>query len=782
MGREKINCLVCRKIQRLLLTLLGGCLVAATGYAQPTSNLKVYPDQYVVEIQSIAGDGASNGNSNLGAVSAHDLGSGASLLNFSRIAGDGNNELEAVAYDANQDKCRELILHAQVKSCSPNYQVRASALPNDTQFGTLWGMSADRGIDAPGAWDVTTGSNSIVVAVIDTGADYTHPDLADNIWTNPGEIPGNGIDDDSDGYIDDVHGINAFSHNGNPMDDNGHGSHVSGTIGGTGNNNRGIAGVNWQVKIMPLKFLSSNGSGSLAGAIEAINYMVMMKNRGINIRVVNNSWGGGGFSQALYDAIKHARDAGIVFAAAAGNEGNDNDAQPSYPASYDLDNIVSVAAVDSNKNMASFSNYGASQVDIAAPGVSIISTVPGNMYQSFSGTSMATPHVAGAVALLAASEPNLSYHELINRMYDSGTTLAALSGIVRTGRMLNVSRMVHNQTAPIPAPAPVPAPCSYDMSAIGFDPDRSVDSQAIVLQADEFSYYTVSLPFIFPFHNQSISSLVLSPNGVAYTKSAPGSMDYENKSRVPLNSIAPLQTDLFASLDPNGIRVISDSNHLTVQWNAKHYDKKTGSDIQVWLTIYPDGRIRQFASFGGSAFADYVSKRATVGLNGSSSDAAFTYAYNNSLIKENMGVEFVPHCDNSARIARIRIKPSERQYRQAKSILPGKRIKVAIQGYGNGSVELQPAFDGQTCNEKISLIVSDGIAAFSSILSKGTERFSHFTLTSNGVRGAILIQGRNDARSRRERARRKRNRARAADVSRFCNAFAQSIRISAKKL
>lgn len=785
MIRVKLNCLVCRKYTQLLFAIVGSCTALAMGYAsafaQSAGALKVYPDQYVVEYQDFSGDGAPGDTSSLGAVSTQRLGAGASLLDFSRIAGDGNSEPEAIFYDADQDRCRDLLTLSQVKSCSPNYQVKASIIPNDTQFGSLWGMSSDRGIDAPGAWDVTTGSNSIVVAVVDTGADYNHPDLTNNIWINSEEIPGNGIDDDGDGYIDDVHGINAFSHNGDPMDDNGHGSHVSGTIGGSGNNNRGVSGVNWQVKIMPLKFLSSNGAGSLAGAIEAINYMVMMKSRGVNIKVANNSWGGGGYSQALYDAIKRARDVGIVFAAAAGNEGNDNDAQPSYPASYDLENVVSVAAVDSNRNVASFSNYGAGQVDIAAPGVSILSTTPGNSYQSFSGTSMATPHVTGAIALLAASEPNLSYLELLNRMYESGVGLGTLSGVVRTGRMLNVSRMLHNQSAPIPAPTPLPAPCRYEMNAIAFNPDHSVDSQEIVLQADEFSYYTMSLPFIFPFHNQGISTLVLSPNGVAYTKSSPGSMDYENGARVPLNSIAPLQTDLFADRDPEGIRVISSSDHVTAMWQAKHYDRKYGSDIQIWLTLYPDGRIQQFASFGSDAFADYVAQRATVGLNGSSSDTAFTYAHNSSLIKDNMGVEFIPHCDNSAQISRIKIKPSSKLSRKATSILSGKRIKVSVKGSGSGSVDLQPAFNGQACENPVSVAISNGAASFSSLLPKGTDRFRQFTLTSNGVRGAILIGSRSGAKSQHKRTKRKRSRASTVEIERYCAAFSKAIKISVKK-
>jgi serine protease len=209
----------------------------------------------------------------------------------------------------------------------PNYTVRALAVPNDPMFPQLWGMPQ---IKATNAWDRATGSDDIVVCVIDTGVDYNHPDLAGNMWTNPGEVPGNGVDDDGNGYVDDVHGYDFVNNDGDPMDDHGHGTHCSGTIGGIGNNGVGVAGVNWKVRIMALKFLSASGGGSTADAIDAVNYSVQM-----GVRVSNNSWGGGGYSAALYDAINAGKTVGQLFCAAAGNDTNDNDANPSYPASYD---------------------------------------------------------------------------------------------------------------------------------------------------------------------------------------------------------------------------------------------------------------------------------------------------------------------------------------------------------------------------------------------------------------------------------------------------------------
>lgn len=265
-----------------------------------------------------------------------------------------------------------------------NYKVKIhSTMPNDPRFNELWGLhntektggTGQADIRMPEAWDLFTGDSSIVIGVIDTGVDYAHEDLQGNMWVNPGETS-NGLDDDGNGYIDDIYGINAVADSGDPMDDYGHGTHVSGIMGAVGNNRVGVVGVNWQVKIMALKFLNSDGWGYISDAIECIEYVLMMKeDNGVNIKVTNNSWGGGGYSLSLYTAIKALRDAGILFIAAAGNGSSNNDDFPSYPSSYKLDNIISVAATDHNDDLAWFSNYGATSVDLAAPGVDTLSTV-----------------------------------------------------------------------------------------------------------------------------------------------------------------------------------------------------------------------------------------------------------------------------------------------------------------------------------------------------------------------------------------------------------------------
>lgn len=331
----------------------------------------------------------------------------------------------------------------------PSYRLHALALPNDPLFGDLWGMrntgqeggvpGADIGVQ--GVWDTTTGSSSVVVGVIDTGVDYTHPDLADNIWENPLEAAGvTGVDDDGNGIIDDIHGArwtngDGTVTSGDPMDDNSHGTHCSGTIGGVGNNARGVAGVNWTVRIMGLKFLSGDGGGYTADAVSALEYAIA---KGADL--TSNSWGGGGFEPALQTAILAARDQNQLFIAAAGNDyGNDNDLAPTYPSGYPAANIIAVASVTRFDTLSVFSNIGSTTVDIAAPGSAIVSTVPGAAYDSYDGTSMATPHVAGAAALLLSAHPTATYAELKSWLLGGAVSIPALAGKVLSGGRLNLA-------------------------------------------------------------------------------------------------------------------------------------------------------------------------------------------------------------------------------------------------------------------------------------------------------------------------------------------------------
>lgn len=328
---------------------------------------------------------------------------------------------------------REFEADDDVEYAEPNYVLKAVNVPTDPKYYSTWGLTK---INAPAAWDNTTGSAGVVVAVIDSGIDFNHPDLKANMWVNQAELNGKpGVDDDGNGIVDDIYGYNAVSNNGNPMDDNGHGTHVAGTIGAVGNNGVGVAGVNWNVRIMACKFLAANGSGYTSDAIECLQYIKKMKARGVNIVATNNSWGGSGYSRALSDAINGQRD--ILFIAAAGNNASNIDTTPTYPANYNLPNVIPVAATTSTDSLASFSNYGRRNVLVGAPGASILSTYPSNRYVYMSGTSMATPHVTGLAALIKARYPTMDWRGIKNLIISGGDSQASLIGKSVTGRRIN---------------------------------------------------------------------------------------------------------------------------------------------------------------------------------------------------------------------------------------------------------------------------------------------------------------------------------------------------------
>jgi subtilisin family serine protease len=365
---------------------------------------------------------------------------------------------------------RFLSQQPDVEFAEPNYLVHADdTVPNDTRFSELWGFSnsATPGADigAVKAWDVSTGTSSVVVGVIDTGVDYNHQDLSANIWSAPTSFTVN-ISGTNFTCPTGSHGFNAITNTCDPMDDNDHGTHVSGTIGAVGNNSLGVVGVNWTTRIIGAKFLSSSGSGSTANAIRAIEFLVQAKQifgASANVRVLSNSWGGGGFSQALLDEINIANANGMLFVAAAGNSTRDNDAVPFYPASYDAPNVIAVAATDQHDALASFSNYGAESVDLGAPGIFVLSTTRNNTYKSFSGTSMATPHVSGTAALVL-SKCALNTAALKSNLLANVTPLASMASTLSGGR-LNADASLRSCAAPVPIPTPPSAPTALGATA-----------------------------------------------------------------------------------------------------------------------------------------------------------------------------------------------------------------------------------------------------------------------------------------------------------------------------
>lgn len=412
----------------LVATLASGMATAQEATFPSQTEVEVVPGRYIVK--TAPGFVTS-------ALSAEALNANIRIVDTLPLVGahiievQGQPDFEALAARALQISGVEYI--------ERDFVVRADAQPNDGDYAQQWAFPK---ISAPRAWDTRTNSEDRLVAVIDTGVDYRHPDIVANMWTNPGETPGNNVDDDGNGIVDDVFGANFVPDmaTGDPMDDHRHGTHVAGTVGAVSHNNLGVAGTNWKTKLMAVKFLDANGRGTISNAIRAIEYATRMK-----AHIMNNSWGGGPFSPTLERAIRDANDAGILFVAAAGNSNTDNDAAPHYPSSYDVPNVLAIMATDQSDAKAGFSSFGATTVDVGAPGVDIRSTTPAGNYDNFNGTSMATPHVAGAAALVWAEHPSLSHIELKQRLMDTAEVIPALSGRSVTGARIDLAASIERE-------------------------------------------------------------------------------------------------------------------------------------------------------------------------------------------------------------------------------------------------------------------------------------------------------------------------------------------------
>ena len=405
----------------------------------------------------------------------------------------GDKDLRLVRLETDNDEAlRDALtfynLQPEVDFAEPDYVYKLTVVPNDSDFNQLWGMHntgqsgglAGFDIDAAAAWDDHTDSPAVVIGSIDTGVDETHPDLDANGWVNAGEIAGNGIDDDSNGYVDDTIGWDFISNDNDPQDGHSHGTHTMGTAAGEGNNGIGVAGVTWSARIMVLKGCSDGGSCPSSATIPAIDYAT---DNGAALS--SNSWGGGGFSQSMMDAITRAHNAGVLFSAAAGNNGRNTDLSPFYPANYDVPNVISVASMDRFGNKSGFSNFGATSVDLGAPGSSIYSTTPNGNYGNKSGTSMACPHVSGALAYIMGANPNLTHLDYKQILMDSAEPSDAMAGRSVTGGTLNI-RSALDITPPLIIPPENEAPTAdaggtykgRAFRAITFDGSASSDPNA----------------------------------------------------------------------------------------------------------------------------------------------------------------------------------------------------------------------------------------------------------------------------------------------------------------
>ncbi len=379
--------------------------------------------------------------------------------------------------------------------------VEIQAVPNDTYSAQQWALA---NISAYGAWDITTGTGSTIVATIDTGVDYTDADLAANIWSGKG--------------------YNFVANNANPLDDNNHGTVVAGIIGAVGNNSRGVVGVDWHAQIMALKFVDASGSGVTSNAVLALNFAVAH-----GAKIVNMSFAGSGYDASMYNALVNARNHGIIVVAAAGNEHANNDVTPSYPANYALDNVISVAAIDSANNLASFSNYGAHTVDLAAPGVGILSTVRGNGYASYSGTSMAAPFVAGAAELIWDLHPNWTYLQVIGTIERNVDVVPSLVGKTKTGGKLNLSKAIHDglvvatpvapvkTVTPTPVASTTPPTSTYvNANAVGLSSNGSITSTITVNASIPITRIAIKLN-INASADQNLVITLRSPTGKTIT-------------------------------------------------------------------------------------------------------------------------------------------------------------------------------------------------------------------------------------------------------------------------
>jgi subtilisin family serine protease len=712
------------------------------------AEVRVFPNQYIIK----KGLSVLNKDLNKDIVrEKSNLGLGYSLVSKveSALSLTATDIEGSILYDPRRDRCPELIASGVALSCSPNFLIQlkntTKSLPNDENYSAQWALSNESGINAIGAWETTTGSSDVVVAVIDTGIDYTHPDLAASTWQNPNEIPGNGLDDDGNGVIDDVHGFNALNGSGDPFDDNMHGSHVSGSIAAQSNNGIGITGVSWNAKIMGLKFLNSRGAGGVAQAISALNYVAMMKARGINIRVANNSWGGDANSEPLKNALQAVADLGISIVVAAGNSSENNDTASSFPANYALPGLISVGATDKNQELATFSNYGVTSVHIAAPGASILSTIPSGLYRTLSGTSMAAPHVSGALALLYTSYPSLSVNDARTWIMESGEPLSSLNGKIISGRKLNTSNLVRAILQPVLPPSKPIVTCPFVGEEINGISVSNLSSAPIILQGDELAFTEFNLPFTFPFYEQSISKVYLSTNGVLYLGNRPTTMDFKSSGSAPRNAIAALQTDLIMLEEGQGVRVSANAEEATFYWLGRHFSNPLSSKVEVWLTLNKNGGVKIAIRTDSKATDRALSESALIGITGSKEGERTVFPVMATEIQSGLQVGFTRSCNRDAggevTVNTLQVNLPAKLVRSKEQLVsPGNPLQLVLGGSGTGNVKLAIKLGERSCPTDLTVSMVNGSGVISGKLPRKNVGVKRLSFNTDGVSSELRLK------------------------------------------
>ncbi len=535
-----------------------------------------------------------------------------------------------------------------VEVAEPDILFRPAVLPNDPSFanGDQWALHntgqfgglPDADIDAPEGWDRLNSASNIVVATIDSGARYTHQDLAANIWVNPGEIPGNHVDDDGNGFVDDVHGINAVADSGDPSDDLGHGTHVAGIIGAVGNNGVGICGVAWRVQIMPLRFLSPGQLGTLTDLLQCLNYA---QSKGA--RVVNCSFTTTTYSSTMSNAFWNLRAAGVVVAAAAGNEGQNNDLVPSYPASLKLDNIVAVTATTRTDGFSGY-NYGSASVHLGAPGSAIWSTYnrSDSDYAFDTGTSMAAPQVAGALALLRARYPSLTPPQLIARLLATVDQIPSLSGRCVSGGRLNLDRAL--------------GPRDYELVPAAFAWVATNGMSPVVLAGNGVSG-PFPLPFSFPFYGQNQTRVYISANGVVGFD--PTGLDVGSDVQLPggaapNGAIYPYWDDLNPGAGGQvwaGSIGLAPNRKFVVSWVDVPHAITLGGDslFSFQAVLHESGEISfQYLNVTNGRPSLVAGKSASIGVEDSSGLSGTSYLYHAAALTNGQALVFTVNTGASA--------------------------------------------------------------------------------------------------------------------------------------